>query len=676
MNSYNENLHANVVASLQSQQQDLKKTASAANASMFALYHAEGATITADDKLEAAQEQLDHDAQVKLEAVRNSNISNNLLASAGQANDYLKQSVTNTAVSAANIQVATNSIVKLASDVGSIYSIIQAADFDTHIYRLAKEVGDCINETAYDAEFASQLALEASVLTASVSGSTVLDKAKSNNGAVNNLLKVASAGFDVSSQLVAAQNANLAAVSAKEKIAEGVYEDLSIDLEAATEAYESTNTGLNMDLQAYPQANKPQSVFGVEFNLLASPFPQDGAASHYPVKDYYLFIVKNKQQSTFSITDAETILRGPDQDSDVPSTKKKRYIALTSLLSDHIEKDSNRFVGSFDYPRISIPGEAEYMLQDTDGDDILTGTDYVVFVLAIFLEDYKAGLNTYDDFISAPSATFRLANRLAIAQFNRPAKAAANSSSGSANEATQEKNGVDSPEYILFTTAENPEFNVEYRCIFLPVGDALTKDNLNNSAFSKLADQIAQIEKITDEYDRKIEELEATVVETSEQIQESTKGAPQVGAIPKKLLDLIAEHNANKKALKDALKAKVEAIDAINQERADPINFIFNVDIAEQVSAGNYIKVTDGKPVLGEKTQRRASSLVSAKRIGWRAHIDEDATDNFGNSLIDGHYYIPVILSASAAAEENLSKFVNTCTDYNNTRVFQFKQPK
>ena len=58
MNSYNDNLHADVLASLQSQELDQKKKNAQQNAAMFSLYYAQGARITAADKLESAEADL------------------------------------------------------------------------------------------------------------------------------------------------------------------------------------------------------------------------------------------------------------------------------------------------------------------------------------------------------------------------------------------------------------------------------------------------------------------------------------------------------------------------------------------------------------------------------------------------------------------------------------------
>src|SRR6187402_25518 len=106
MNSYNENLSATVVASLQALDLDEKNLKSQFNSSMFTLYHAEGATITADVKLTNSKSDLKFKNTIKQIAVVNTNISNNLVSTATQADLYLKQAVTNAAVSASNVQIA------------------------------------------------------------------------------------------------------------------------------------------------------------------------------------------------------------------------------------------------------------------------------------------------------------------------------------------------------------------------------------------------------------------------------------------------------------------------------------------------------------------------------------------------------------------------------------------
>lgn len=680
MNSYNENLHYNVVASLQSQILDKKKDSSAENAAMFTLYHSQGAMLTAGDHLESASEQRDAAGIIKLEAVRNSNLSVNLLASATQANDYLKQSVTNTAVSAANVQVAANAIVQLASDIGSIYSILHAADFDTDIYQLAEEVRGFMDDTAYEAVQASEFAMQASVLTSSVSGSTVLDKCKANNDMMGSMLKITTGSFDNATQLFAAANANLATVSAAEKMAEGALLDKSVDAKASNSAYWATNKNLNLGLAVWPVKGEENSKFGVIFDLIQSPFEEMEDENDkkkkptvdkekpplYPVQDYYLILVKTKLQSTFSAASAETII--------LDSAQQKNCIAL----SDLIDENKKYFKHVFDINKIKGKND----LNDSEGKKIETGVPYVAFVVAVYCDDYKRRLNNYEVFLSAPSEELRLANHLAVAQFNDPLEVHIKPHADVEKPAgAGSKHAIPGIRAVSFTVEEKEEFEVEYRCMFLPVGNELTRDNLNNTSIREHNDEIAEIQKIARTFDEQIVAAEARLTESRAKIQELT-GGEHVKKISKVLQDTINNHRAFKKQLQDLVNKRDNAIKAVNKNPTSKIDFVFNLTLAQQVSAGNYLTTfkksdSSAEPVNFEnlssaKKLKLDRKITATKKQKWVAPIPEGTTDIFGNPLTDSKHYIPVILSVSAASEENLARYINSWTGYYHSPIFQY----
>jgi len=61
---------------------------------------------------------------------------------------------------------------------------------------------------------------------------------------------------------------------------------------------------------------------------------------------------------------------------------------------------------------------------------------------------------------------------------------------------------------------------------------------------------------------------------------------------------------------------------------------------------------------------------VNNGKTEWIALIGSNTTDNFGNTLKPGYSYLPVILSASKALEENLSQFINALSDMAHTTIF------
>jgi hypothetical protein len=109
----------------------------------------------------------------------------------------------------------------------------------------------------------------------------------------------------------------------------------------------------------------------------------------------------------------------------------------------------------------------------------------------------------------------------------------------------------------------------------------------------------------------------------------------------------------------------------IKQTHASKIGFLFNQQLAEQVSAGNYIVAN---PIPAEvKPKKQDDESNQFHETKWTAQIENDTTDNFGNPLKKGNLYTPVILSVSTAAETNLSRFTNTWTGYESSPKIKIK---
>src|SRR4051812_17876184 len=103
MNTYDENLHDNITTSLQNQRMNELYASSRLNAATFSLFHAQDAVIKAYEEEVIAKGTMQFKKKVKDQAVRGNDLSKNLSKSANQANKFLKTSVTNTAICAANV---------------------------------------------------------------------------------------------------------------------------------------------------------------------------------------------------------------------------------------------------------------------------------------------------------------------------------------------------------------------------------------------------------------------------------------------------------------------------------------------------------------------------------------------------------------------------------------------
>ena len=742
MNTYNDDLNATVAQSLKSQAVDLKTVNSEANASMFALYYAEEVSISAEVQAAKAKVKQDEAEARKKQAVDNSNISINLLNSVNQTNQYMQKSVVNTAVAASNVQLAAKAIVKLASDIGSIYNIVQAADFHSDISEPVEIANELITRSAYAAEYASQIAMETSILTSQVPAATLLEKAKSTNSAMNDLLKTLKADYDAKSQAVVTANTVQATSRTNEKQAEGNYEDINTVCQATDAAYKATNDGLNLGLEVTVDEKNSSTNFTLQFNLIKGPFDEPELSDPNPVKEYYAFVVKRKQKSTFSISAAEAIIQNKQN--------PEKCISLNRYISKSTDTDTTDvqhpvalmmpFKQTFNYLSIPGTGNTKYILQDSDGDLIATGAHYSVFILAVYKDEYKRYLNTYDDLLSSPSQTFCLTHQLAVAKLPMDISALG----GVPTDPNAQK--------ISFTVVENPDYagQVEYRCMLLPSAKKSTfMGQANVDTLKELDDEIAALNKIADKMDPVIAEFHADILAAESQIEAQTSKNNYMSHVASlvvvfqkdKLLtkDLSSQekiekavklafhllkkkHTELKKSKLDIKKQpadflqwieknsketeeflavlfgkiatqqemnrvkqeKAAIVAQINEQARSKIDFLFNLTLAEQVPAGNYLhahkpKTADegsekkGKTKVPVKQITDASIKLKAQPQEWEVHVRADATDNFGNPLVKDTWYIPVIVSVSTAEEENLSKFTNTWTGYNHSRHLKAK---
>jgi hypothetical protein len=434
MNTYSEILQTTVLDSLQSQYLAQTNLRSQVNAAMFSLYYAQGATITAEEKLDEAKADATFKETVNKQTLTNSHIANNLLASATQGDQYVKQSVSNTAVYAANVQIAATAIIRLASDIGNIWSLINAADYGSELYTQAKKTVDLINDTAYAAENTSQLAMEASMLAAEVSSSTVLDKAKSTNTLINNLLQISSTNLDTAIQTAVAAKAVLSQAGTAEKLAEGIFATLNADYQAARAACGFGNKTFNLNLMV-PDAHITDSSFVVEFTK-----------PNYPASGYYIVMVKDSKKLSFSLTEAENLLQQGNTQ------------IIISVPLPHLSPAAYPTYLSKQVNFLDMPGP-DKILQDADGDELVWGQRYVIFVLAVLTDTYKKERGSFDNFLSAPCEPFTLTIKLK----------AVNSSTITVKPLTNESTlPGDNLQKLEFTMEENTTCNPEYRCMFLP----------------------------------------------------------------------------------------------------------------------------------------------------------------------------------------------------------------
>ncbi|WGH75710.1 hypothetical protein P8625_00680 [Tenacibaculum tangerinum] len=709
MNSYNENLHSGVSTSLGNQETALKKAQAQLDATMFSLYYAQGNYITIYEKLGIENNKYQFNQKLYNEMVIDSDLSTNLLSSVNQGKTLVTTSISNASVAASNVQIASNAILKLASDMGSIFNIVSAADFDSEIYQQSKDANSLMSETAYLAEVLSQYSMKTSSLIAEVSAEKLSETAATSDASVKNLLQVVKTEFDKAATQVNNDNNALAQASTDEKKLEGSLEDAKVNYDASKDAYAITNQELNLDLVVTKENLKGREIkYTVSFLPYQSPFGVENAPSGYPVDNYYIFLVKESKKKTFSMSVAEGILV---KDPEAKGKNGYPYIVIKGGKST--EKGVSK----------TLMFNA---LEDTDEDALQLGENYVVFVLASLSSTYKKLINNFEDYLTAPSASFSLTNQLIapvaddikvgnektekdkkISLESKIISAVSISREDLAGKNTESKKIVN--QVLSFPTNQNTHFKVEYRCMFLPDNSELIKGLLTNQELLAKEEEAKVLEQISNKYDPKISELELKInaleselevleatadsdieawvasvensiaakkTHTLEEVKTLTEGGEDnIDAIYKKLgVKKSSEKIVEKDILKiiavmleialakiefDALKkSKEEAFKGLDEKALNlHPGFMFNETIAERVTASNYFVASPSK----DDDQN------------FEVKLKPEMTDNFGNRLIPGSLYIPVVLVVNNQGAEISKQFSSALSDFQNTKPFTYK---
>jgi hypothetical protein len=640
MNSYNDNLHSSVVTTLQTLELAEKTLKSNLDASKFSLYYAEGAIITASENLNLANVKYTNQQNISSQAVKNANIATNLTASATQQKNYTAQSVTNAAVSASNIQIASNAVVKLAGDVGNIFSILKAADAEGELYIQGEMAYALINATAYDAEKLSQASMEASTYTAEVASDTVADEAAATSTAIANLLAVTNADFNAIAATVTTDHAALAGAGAAEKVAEGVLESSNAEYFAVRSAYRLNNRELNLNLTVL---NATDTSYDVRFNLYRAPFapakkhstgvkPEPVTADIYPVQHYYLMLVKDSKKQVFTISNAENMLLNPKQVKKITPAPGHNVVSTNVFIDD---------------------------LRDSDGQLMMLGQKYAVFVFAQLKEEYKKLINNFDDYLSAPSQSFALMVDLLSPDV---------------------KTIVEKDNQVTFTVQQPHPAHVEHRVIYLPDNKGLIKGLLSEQGLRTIEMEVVKLETIADKFEPLIAKLEGEIL-TLESVIDATQSRidaaqPQPSdedkpaaagakreptADEKALITVKGQIKQLETELKLARKEMDREMKGIKPAKQIHPGFYFNTKIAEQVSFANYTKANP------------TADKDAAKNGTFYALIGATTTDNFGDPLIPGYHYIPVVLTVANVPEEDMSQYKSSLSKYASTKRFKYE---
>lgn len=511
MNTYNDNLLVAVTGTLSTIAAEQSKRESEHTVAEYNLYYAVGAQLLAQDKLEQVEGEYDKTMLINDQGVANSNQANDLMNYAETTDQNVTAVVTNTATVAQNVQAAANAILKLAANIGSANNIVSASDHDTDLQKMTEKANKVINETAYQAELTSQLAMEASTLASQIISKQVLLDVTATKALFDEMGKRTQADLTTLTQSRIADTDKLIAANSTQQAAEGSLKKTQQQYKAAQQAYEIANFDLNFDLKV---DRIERDRINLSFDPLLPPF---GDKQSNNGTEYYMTVVKASIKDSFSFDIAEgffnehkdkrflrltpgknipVLLESGSLDAQIAGliesldTERKKALcdainetfgaeitpeqisevnSFKKLMTDYYAKNNKKvpdnlgeFLGDIksknqqELPFADDRKQPLYM--DSDGDKITTGTSYVIFLYLVLDSNYKKEVNNFSDRLSASSNAFTLTSAL---------KAVDN--------ITYQYTGADDPAnnpagkawgLITFEIEHQPD--TEYRCIFLP----------------------------------------------------------------------------------------------------------------------------------------------------------------------------------------------------------------
>lgn len=399
MNTYNENLQQTVVNTLSALALNQSNLDSLKTVAEYTLYYAQGAEITARDKLEGTEGDVTTWQNINNQSQINANQVFNLLTSTTEANTDVAVSITNTATAAANVQIASNAISVLASDIGAAFNIATAALYQTDVYEKIQSANSLINEVANEAKRISKSAMNASGSTAEITISEVLAQTTGVKSKIDNLFTSTQAELDKFTKQGIAENVQITTASKAERQAEGGLADARREVTAINTAYDNSNNQLNQCLSISVVSG---SVITASFAALPLPTFYSPQAGDVTIPDadpvYYLTLVPAQNQTTFSIDQVEQLF------SQRPAGDNSLFVSVTPDASVDV-------TGAVTRSPTSIQ-----LSSDAFGNPVLAGSSYVAFLYIELSKAYKQYINNYSELLSAPSQPFTPATTLPLAQ--------------------------------------------------------------------------------------------------------------------------------------------------------------------------------------------------------------------------------------------------------------------
>jgi hypothetical protein len=230
--NYTQELHDAINSSNDQLIQIENKLDQAKSAAKLSLFYAQANGEKEEADFKTAKTINDKSLSLDAKSTEGVSLANNVLIAAKQSSVDAGSATSNFSTAAANIQIAANAITELASDVGGIMAVANAADQGSKIQASVEKAYVKIKNAAEMAEKLSLISLQATIEVAQSTANTVVTDAEQVLAAMTSLQTATSSQSDNSSEQMKAAYAGFMAALKMAKSASAAY-DLALSKDQA-----------------------------------------------------------------------------------------------------------------------------------------------------------------------------------------------------------------------------------------------------------------------------------------------------------------------------------------------------------------------------------------------------------------------------------------------------------
>lgn len=624
MNSYDDNLRESLTRSLGTLADQKTALLHGQSQAEAGLYHAKGAVLAALDRLEADQRHRDERRAVHQAARRANDQSTALHDTLVLAKTGSDSTITNTATAAKNLQASADAVMQLAATIGAALNVASAALYDTELYHQIARVNTNLNRVANQARFLALKGTEVSSKCAESIVGALADQGAGVQARLTDLLAQTQAGLDVKVAAVNSDEAALNDARADEFTAHNLLREAQARQETMSAMLANACRYANMDLRV-------DVLSGQRIKLYFTPFKApvatgDRAMPPSPKAKTFLAIVPQNLAAQFSTDRAAQLFSKWD-----------------GLSGTFTAVDA---------------GETTLALKlDVHGNAITSDSPYAAFLYIEPSVDYKRYLGNFGDYLSIASAAFT-----PLTPIPHPLYAG---------------QGKDEGQVLLAVADAGQAGGLAGTIMPALVAGAAELDGLAGWLRAYGASLDPELALALDAVVPPFVPLLKADIEALQEGKASTSGAdihallkllaetpdpaepvPQLGTLRRLLPELgalIDKAGAHAAQAAQRLELRCILIDhAIDGTLSDParkdaLPSYFTLETARGVAPANYVmaRLLDAAP----DGANLPATLKKNDVLWYAVDLGPEGKDSFGNPLLAGHRYAPVVLSTMRGSD-------------------------